>query len=653
VPKALAQPDWYATPRFRLIAGAALIVILTCAIYFPSLRGGFLLDDDILLTKNNLVHASDGLPRIWFSTEPTDYWPLFNSAFWFEWRFWNINPTGYRAVSLAIHILNVFLLWAVLKRLRIPGAYLAALLFAVHPVNVEAVAWISQLKTVLAMSFFLLSIWFYLKSEDDAFDGWYWLSLFVFLLAILSKGSVVILPALLLLISWWRKNYISRYDLARSIPFFLLAIAGAAANVWFQKHGESIVIRDVTWDQRIAGAGGAVWFYLGKALAPIDLIFVYPQWNIQTNQLRWWIPTAAAVLVTVALFWQRNSRFGRPLMMAWSFFCIALIPALGFTDVGFMRYSFVTDHYQYLALIGVAAMASAALTVWSRTIGSMHFAALACSALIIGALAVLTLRQTALYIDEEHLYEDTLTKNPDCWLMHFNLGIALRENNKFPKAMEQFQEAMKFKDGSIESCKTYSSVGETLSHMGRTEDAIKQFKQALLYCPTDFKTLHNIGKMLLDVGRPQEALDYLQAAVKEQPSSTEDLINLANALDSCGRSPEAVAKYRQALQIDLDFADAHFNLALTLAKMGNLPEAILHYRQVVRLKPNDLDAWVNLANVEAESNQLTEAIAAGEKALALANAQKRQEAVTKIKSWLEIQRANLSNAENQVPKPVP
>ncbi len=262
-----------------------MIASLALLVYLPALRGDFVLDDDLLLTKNALVKAPDGLFRVWYTTAQPDYVPLTSSTLWIEWRLWGMNSMGYHVTNLVLHIAATFLIWAILRQLSLPGAFLAALLFAVHPVIVESVAWVEQRKNTLSMLLFLLSIYWYVKSDQPApslkkgksskrtsGDGrrgmarWYWLSLLAFALALFSKGSVAILPLLLLLIVWWRRGELTRRDLARCAPFVLVAIVLTPVIVWFVKKGLETTIRNDTLLERLLGAGGVVWFYLSKAL---------------------------------------------------------------------------------------------------------------------------------------------------------------------------------------------------------------------------------------------------------------------------------------------------------------------------------------------------------------------------------------------------
>ncbi len=429
--------SWYGPLACHWLAllGAAALAIVVWISYFPALRGGFIWDDNLLVAGNRLVHAPDGLYRIWFTTEPYDYWPLTNTMFWIEWRLWGTNPTGYHVVNLLLQIAAALLLWKILSKLSIPGAYLAAVLFAVHPVNVESVAWIAQGKNTLAMLFFLLSTLCYLrqegqqrgKAEEEAgsLGRWYWLSLFAFLLAMLSKGSVAILPLVLLLIVWWQQRRITCQDLWRTAPFFLIAVVLTVVNIYFQTHGGE-AIRTASMSQRLAGAGAVVWFYLSKALLPLDLIFVYPQWHIEVRELLWWLPLLAALVVTAALGWCAHWRqfgLGPGHAVRLAFFCVALLPVLGMTDVYFMKFALVADHYQYIALIGVVVLMAAGLSAWYGN--ATHAARSARSSPQSPSLphtAWLARQQSSLYADSITLYRATLRSNPDCWLAHVNLG---------------------------------------------------------------------------------------------------------------------------------------------------------------------------------------------------------------------------------------
>jgi hypothetical protein len=292
-------------------AGLAAIAVAVFLAYIPAINGGFLQDDEILLTNNSFIRESDGLYGFWCTTVSLDYWPVTNTTFWTEWRLWEMNPAGYHVTNLILHIVEAVLIWVLLRKLSIPGAFWAAMIFALHPVNVESAAWIAQRKNMTAMLFFLLSILWYLKAVmPTAIAGmaparshggpwervgmeissplatrhsplWYWLSLAAFVLAMLSKASAVVLPVLLLGIAWWlrpketapffvpKKTGLSpdvRRDLVLTAPFFAVAMALTVVNIWFQTHGTEVAFRTVSFVERLLGAGGVIWFYLYKAL---------------------------------------------------------------------------------------------------------------------------------------------------------------------------------------------------------------------------------------------------------------------------------------------------------------------------------------------------------------------------------------------------
>ena len=664
---ALSKPRFSSAPR---LAGFALLAVVTVLAYWPSLSGDFLLDDNGLLTHNKLVHAPDGLARIWFSTDAPDYWPVTNSMFWLEWRLWGLHPTGYHVTNLTLHIAAAFLLWSILQTLSIPGAFLGALLFAVHPVNVESVAWISQLKNTLAMVFFLAAIGCYLRAEECRNTRrWYWLSLLTFILAMLSKGSVAILPVILLSLMWWQRRQIFKSDLLRIAPFFAIAIAFTAVNLWFQTHGKEIVLREATFPQRAAGAGSVVWFYLAKALVPIDLVFIYPNWHIQAEELLWWLPLAAAIAFTATLWLNRNhfgAKSSLSLLFAWGLFCIALLPVLGFNDVGFMKHSLVADHYQHIALLVVAALVAAAWATWRQAAhGVLRNIASAAAIVAVGALTYLTWNQNHLYGDPITLYTATLSENPDCWLAHYNLGNSLTMVGRPADAIPHYQKSLQLKPDDAE---VLTNLGIALGALGRTQEGFDYLQQALRLKPEYAPAESNLGLALVNAGRPQEGIEHLQhaleldpeyadaalnlggaylgvgqtnkavecfqRALELKPQYAEAFYNLGNVAVAAGQSEKAIRYYQQALEIKPNYADAHNNLGGALLQAGRPQEAIQQYRQALAIRPNDVGALYNLALAYAAMQQSAEAIAAAEKAASVAHAQNQPALAKQIEEWL-------------------
>ncbi|MGD0655003.1 MAG: tetratricopeptide repeat protein [Thermoguttaceae bacterium] len=643
------------------LAGVAIIILAAFIAYFPSLNGGFIWDDEMLITNNHLIKASDGLYRFWCTSEPFDYWPVTNTTFWIEWRLWGMNPTGYRVTNLILHIVEALLIWLILRKLSIPGAFLAAAIFAVHPVNVESVAWIAQRKNTMAMLFFLLSIPCYLKMEVSSPPGttsvvarpsplFYWLSLLAFVLAMLSKGSVAVLPVLLLGIVWWQRtgSSVSKWDLVRTAPFFMVSVVLTPVHIWFQMHGSEEAIRTAGFAERILGAGGVVWFYLYKALLPFNLSFVYPQWEIQSGNPLWWLPLLAVLAVT-AVLWRYREGWSRPFLFAWGFFCMALAPVMGLTDVYFMKYSLVADHYQHIAVIAVIALAAAGWSCWHKRVRAPNRWTTSTVALIVaGTLVALTWRQSGLYRDEITLYRDTLKKNPECWLANNNLGKILAEKGQLKEAIELYHKAMRLRPDYPQA---HNNLGIVLAQIGQPEKAIEHFNQALRFDPKFAEAHSNIGNTLRVMGQYQEAIVHFQQALRFDPKLAEAHSGMGNTLRVMGQYQEAIEHYEQCMRLRPDYPQAYNNLGIVLAQIGQPEKAIEQYKKALQIKPDYINACYNLALTYADVGNSSEAIAAARKALDLARAKGQKKPAKQIENWLNSYRAAPPNSQNMPPSP--
>ncbi len=609
-----------------VLAGAVIISLVACLSYLPSINGGFIFDDNLLITKNYLIRNPDGLRRIWCTTESVDYWPVTNTSFCIEWRLWGTRSTGYHVTNLIFHIVEALLIWVILRKMSIPAAFLAAVLFAVHPVNVESVAWIASRKNIAAMMFFLLTIFWYLKAQLAGEKGplqnrpfqphagpCYWLSFAAFALAMLSKGSVVILPLLMLGIVWWSRS-LTRRDLLRILPFFILAVFLAGVNIWFQTHGKDIHVRNAGFIERLLGAGGVVWFYLYKVLLPLDLAFFYPLWRIEVGNPLWWLPLLAALAVTVVL-WINRKTWSRPLLFSWGFFCASLVPVMGFTDLGFMKYSLVADHYQHIAIIGVIALTAAGWSIWrERTRNRSHRLSTAVAVVAVGLLAFLSWRQSGLYHDAVGLFQSTLKINPGSWPAHNCLGIELEQEGRLQDAIEHFRQALQLNPFN---CEAENNLGMALDNAGRIQEAIEHYRQALQLVP-DYPPAHNnLGIVLMKIGQSNEAIEHYRRALSVKPNDIDAYNNLGCALVQTNRFQEAVEYYQRALSLDADLYYVHNNMGYALEHTGRIEDAINHYEKALQLNPNHAESHNNLANALTRIGHFGEAIRQYELALSL------------------------------------
>ena len=622
------------------LPAALFLIAATALVYLSVFSAGFVWDDYTSLTGNPLIRAADGLGRIWATTQPTDYWPVTYSTLWAEWRLWGLHAAGYHADGLILHGIEALLLWSILRRLRVPGAYLAALLFALHPVNVESVAWIAQRKNLLAMLFSLLTVEAFLRSglaEPNASPAgrapgsgkWYSLSLAAFLLALLSKGSVAMLPLVLVGLIAWRRTP-TRADLLRLVPFLAASALGVAIDIWFQRHSAAGVIRQAGGPERLCGAGLALWFYLGKALLPLRLSFVYPQWTIDPARAATWLPLLAGASLTLLLLWlatgPNRPAWARPVAAAWLYFGLMLVPVMGFADVYFMKYSLVADHYQHLAIIGLLALGAAGWSHWRS-----DRAAVVAAGLAVATLGALTARQARLYHDSDRLFAATIALNPGCWMAHNNLGIdayaagdyataaahfratlqynprygeaannlgnALTQLGREAEALAYFQEAVRL---NPELGKAHTNLGNALIRRHQSVPAMAEYEAALRLDPRDAEARNNLATELLDAGRTDEAIRQFQTALRFEPGKAFRHYNLALALAQAGRSADAMAEYEATLRLAPDLAQAHNNLGLLLEAAGRRREALAQFEAAVRLAPSDPQARGNRGRLRAQ-----------------------------------------------------
>ncbi len=584
-----------------------LLVAITLIAYGPALHAGFTWDDDEYLTDNptfkNLdFKSADCLHQVWFTASALDYYPMTYTMWWLEMRIWANNPAGYHLVNVFLHALSAVLLWRVLQRLNIPGALLAAAIFALHPVNVESVAWISEGKNALCMFFYAGTLLCWLKFEDSGRGRWYGLALAGFALALFSKTAVAPLPVVLLGMAWWRHGRVGWTDVRQVVPFFVMAAALGLVTVWFHYHraiGHEVVRTDGFWS-RLAGAGWAVWFYLYKAVLPLNLAFVYPRWQIDARKVLSYIPLVLLAAAFV-LCWCGRRGWGKALLFGLAYFVVMLLPVLGFLNIYFMRYSLVADHWEYFAIIGPIALAAALIRK-----------PVVATALLL-VLGALTWKQCGIYADVETLWQTTLRLNPDCCMAHYNLGNVFAQQGLVDGAIRQYQEALQINPDSVDA---HNNLGIVLRQEGRVDEAITQFQQALQIKPDHAEAHYNLGNAFLQKGNVTEAITHFQQAAQIQPDFAEAHNNLAVALRRKGRVAEAIAQYQNVLQINPDNADAHYNLATALRQQGREDEAMVHYQKALQIEPADPEVHNDLAWLLATCSEAS--LRNGNKAVELA-----------------------------------
>ncbi len=631
---------------------AFLLIALIFISYARVFNADFIWDDESHLTRNPCIIGPLGLKEIWTSARAV-YYPLVLTTFWTLHKFVGLAPWPYHLLNVLLHAGSALLLWQVLRQLNVRGAWLGAALWALHPVMVQSVAWVTELKNTQSGLFYLLSIFCFLKWDerpqiaritrmaDKRKQGGavssppprrfgnrrslmlLALSLSFFILATLSKPSVVMLPVILALCVWWRMGRIRWRDVAALAPFVLISALASVWTIFEQKFHAGAIGAEwaQTWPERLIIAGRALWFYLAKLAWPHPLIFIYPRWELNSSQLIAYLPLLAALTGLLVLGLIR-AKWSRPAFFAAAYYVVSLFPVLGFFSVFFFRYSFVSDHFQYLASMGPLALAGAGIvTGCSRLAASRRLSALPstsrhravvttplvgiCGVLLL-SLVFLTWRQTAVYHNLVTLYTGTLTKNPGCWMAYYNLGIALNDHGDTDGAIAKYREAIELRPGYAEA---HYNLGRLLVQKGQLDDAIAHYEKALEINPADAEAHNNLGAALFANGRVDEAITHYQKALAIQPDYADASCNLADALLSNGNLDGAIAYYSACLAVSPNQAEAQYNLASALFRTGRKDEAIVHYQKVLELRPENADARANLGSAFLAKGRVRDAIA--------------------------------------------
>lgn len=590
--------------RGRVLIFAVVLAAVTILAYRPAWHGGFLWDDDAYIINNELLTAPDGWRRIWFSFDsPSQYFPLTYSTFRIEHALWGLNTTGYHWLNLLFHVGNALLVWAVLARLRIAGSWLAAAIFALHPVQVESVAWITERKNVLMGFFFLLTLlaWIAFVNERTRRQWiFYFLALIFYMLALSAKATACTLPAALFLILWLQKKPITMRRVIQVIPFVILGTGMGLLAVWWERYHQGTnrgVFPFLSPIERILVASRAVWFYLSKILWPSNLTFIYPRWNISPPDLLDYTPLLAGIAACVGIYFLRRY-VGRSVEVATAFFVATLSPVLGFFMLFTFRYTFVADHYQYLACIGPIALASAGIVSLSDKFTQYRAVIVSAALLVVASLGTLTWRQAATYADIETLWRTTLARNPECWMAHTNLGLVLLQRAEIDDAIVHYRSALRMQPDSWDA---EYNLGTALLGKGQVDEAILHCERAVGMRPTDPDALVSLGNALIQNGRIDEAIAYYQKAITVHPDHFLARYSLGHALLEKGELDGAIQVCRSALLLSPSDADCHTALAIALEEKGNPAEAIQHYQKALELAPSSIPTLTNLAWLLATS----------------------------------------------------
>ena len=620
-----SQRAWTRRDALGILALGLLVGIS----YGPAmLWGGFVWDDRVITEAPPIREGASGLWQIWFSPGALrmwegHYWPLVYSTFWLEHKLWGFDPTGYHIVNVVLHFANVVLLWHLLARLTVPGAWIIAAVFAVHPLHVESVAWVIERKDLLSTLFYLAAFSTYIHMARD--KAGYVLALGLFVLGMLCKSIVVTLPVALLIYHWWQQGRVPGAEVQRLLPFFAVGLFIAIMDASFYQSNEVIAF-GYSFLERVLIAARVLWFYAGKLLWPTDLAVIYPHWEVMVADPFAWGRVVAACALAGLLYGFRN-RIGRGPLAGALFFAVTLSPVLGFIDFGYMQFSFVADRYQYLAGVGVLAVLIGAMVRGvARLPGASQKGCLAVTVVALGAMGILTWQQSGIYRDKVTFWSHVMAHNAVAPIAPYNLGTALSGVGRLDEAEENLRRALEL-DPRHESA--LQNLGSVLVRKQHHEQAVDAYRRLIEIDPRSAVAHSGMGIALYYLGRTDEALQSVDRALAIDPNFEEALINRKGmpqvkahadagvAFMAQGKLDEAEKHLRYVLQIDSKYTIALQNLALLHLKRQQYEDARDLYQRIVEMNPDNAAAHSGMGIALYHLGEVEDAIARLDKALTL------------------------------------
>ncbi len=602
--------------RTALLAG--LIVVLGCGVYAPAFHGGWLWDDNVDITENVLLRDVSGLFKIWFQPTLFDYYPLKSTVQWFQWQLWSDRPTGYHITNVVLHLCSALLFWRVLARLGLRRlAWVGGLWFAVHPLAVASVAWIAELKNALSLPPLLLALLAWLDFEERAARRDYLRALGWFLVALLCKTAVVMLPVTLLLLAWWRRGRVGFADLRATAPFFGLSLVFGLLTVWFQftrsQAGETLTVV-AGLGERLALAGTTLAFYAGKVLWPAPLMPIYERWPLSPLAFWHFLPWLGLATAAFCAWFARGNFTARTILLGLGWFVAHLLPSGGLVTISFMRFSWVMDHLAYVSLLGGIGLGVAGLEWLSRRFNRGPVFATGVALGLAGILALLAFRQASTYRSPLAFWDHAVRANPAAAVAHTNLGLARANAGDLPDALAAYTRALELQPDYFEP---RMNLGNDLRQQGRLDAALPHLEAAARLKPKVATGHYNFALALIDAGRFEAALPPLDRVLALQPDHADALDARGEVYRRLGRAEEARRDFLAALQLRPDFAAAHHHLGILLVAAGHADAALPHLEAAVRHDPAYAEAHSNLATVLAGRQREPEAIAHLERAVTL------------------------------------
>ena len=608
--------------RYSKLLQLFFIIVLCLTTYASSVQNDFIWDDDSYVYANPYLQKTDGLRAIWFTHRLPQYYPMTFTTFWIEHQLWGDHPFGYHITNLILHVLNAILVFWVIQKLCATLAFPVALLFAVHPIQVETVAWVTERKNLLALFFFLLAMLSYLRFDDTRKTSHYFQTLGLFVCALLSKSIAVCFIFIPVLYGWWRNGKVTWREIRLSIPLVAIGALSAINTIYLELY--RVGARGDAWDltvfERIVLAGRILLFYLYKVCVPLKFSFFYSRWAIDASQWWQWLFPLIPIVVLILLFYFRHE-IGRGPLALFLFYTVSIFPALGFFNVYPMKYSFVADHFSYLStpvLFLLTCLCISFLLVKLKLKFPSLKSKTAKILMWLIFLSVITYMSgksmvlTRNYKNVVTLWENLLNDNPKAWVAYTNLGYVYRSVGKIENAISIYQKAI---ETIPDNPNAYYNLANTYYDIGETEQAIEFYRKTLKIDSHYVNAYNNLGLIYNNLGKTNEAIELFRKAIEIDPKQAKTYYNLGLTYNTIGNVKEAIELYKRAIEIDPHFSEAYYNLGNLYNKISMPMEAVILYKKAIELLPTDPHLYFNLGNtyrtigqVESATNSYKRAI---------------------------------------------
>ena len=630
--------------RSEIIA-SLFLVIITLAVYWQVRNHEFInYDDDDYVTENNYVQAGltwEGVSWAFTSGLHGHWHPVTWLSHMTDCQLFGLNPAGHHLTSLFLHIANTLLLFLILRRTTgalLRSAFVAAL-FAIHPLNVESVAWIADRKDVLSTSFWMMAMWAYVRYSEHPGFSRYLLTLVAFMVGLMAKPIVVTLPFVLLLMDYWplgrfqfgqssvegiaqnrgslntgyQSTRLRRLVLEKALFLivtgaFIVLMSVVRHSLYGRSHFgkvDSNVVLSVwaLWPrpEQIAQALFSYISYIGKMFWPLGLATPYSRDMLYVLQ-NWQVVGTGLLLLCISFFVVWRGRRYPYLLVGWLWYLVAILPVIGFVKIG---PHLMADRYAYLPLIGLFIMIAWGVPDLVAKWRYQRLVLGISTGMLVLGLTVCTWLQVRHWKSSVTLFEHVVSVTDNNWLAHNNLGSGLEKEERFDEAMIHYLEALKIKP---RHAKVHNNLGIVQIKQGKVKEAFGYFSEAIRLKPDYAEAHHNLGAAFIEQGKVEEAISHYFEALRIKPDYAEAHDKLGTAFYRQGNLDEAISHYSEALQMKPNYPEAYYNLGVVFAKQGRVREAISRFSDAIRIKPNYPEAHFNLGVAFAEQGRVKEAM---------------------------------------------